>query len=382
MSYDTAERFADHPEVIQTMTLADGGAVSIANPLTFRQNRGTLTIDEAGGAVRLRSNRNEPVEDLETEGLMIQEGAWRFSELVIAPVEREVLAAMLDDPVYAHADWRLYDAVYGTGEPLEVKHPVLRDCVEKVVYALQDMQMKGDDLGSMPWSWDPGRSSPDYTSPVRLNHSLYVWEDWFRGGDPRLRQVAHDWLRNYHDVGMYWGPNPDYYGACRRGNLWRDRPGHGPGTFNPRFPSGPIYVHKGWSNFYLMYEETGDPRYRDAAEAATEWSIEHQHAGLSYTRTIGVVADAMKMYEYTGDEKHLANALHLGRPSRRSRERTCSSPRAASPQWVTTCTSARIRWDTGTRSSSRTSSSTRRTLSRICCVTHPTTGGCATRSSR
>ena len=32
--------------------------------------------------------RNEPVDDLETEGLMIQEGAWRFSELVIAPASR------------------------------------------------------------------------------------------------------------------------------------------------------------------------------------------------------------------------------------------------------------------------------------------------------
>ncbi|MFO8082330.1 MAG: hypothetical protein R6V07_18770, partial [Armatimonadota bacterium] len=232
MQYDTSASFADHPEVLSEIRLSDGTVVTVANPLTFRQNRGTLEVDEVGG-ITLRSNRNEPVEDLESEGLMIQEGSWRFSELVIAPVERGALAAALDDPVYAHADWRLYDAVYGTGHPLEVDHPVLRDSVEKMVYALQDMQMKGDDLGSMPWSWDPARTSPDYTSSVRLNHSLYVWEDWLRGGDARLRQVAYDWLRNYHDLGMYWGPNEEFYGACRRGNLWRDRPGHGPGTFNP-----------------------------------------------------------------------------------------------------------------------------------------------------
>ena len=311
LQYDTSARFAEHPEVLPQMTLSDGTAVTVANPLTFRQDRGTLEVSEAGGAVVLRSNRNEPVEDLEADGLMIQEGAWRFSTLVIAPAERDALAARLDDPVYGHADWRLFDAVYGTGEPLDVESPVLRDCVEKMVYALQDMQMKGDDLGSMPWGWDPARTSPDYTSSVRLNHSLYVWEDWFRGGDPRLRQVAYDWLRNYHDLGTYWGPNPEFYGACRRGNLWRDRPGHGPGTFNPRFANTPIYVHKGWSNFYLMYEETGDPRYLHAAEAAAEWSAENQHAGLSYTRTIGVVADSVKMYEYTGDEKHLANAIRL-----------------------------------------------------------------------
>jgi hypothetical protein len=311
MQYDTDATFAEHPGVVQQMALADGTSISVTNPLAFRQNRGTLDVGEKNGTVQLRSNRNEPVEDLQSEGLMIQEGAWRFSQLVIAPVEREALASRLDDPVYAHADWRLYDAVHGTGEPLQVEHPVLRDCVEKVVYALQDMQMKGDDLGSMPWGWSPQRTTPDYTSAVRLNHSLYVWEDWFRGGDPRLRKVAHDWLRNYHDLGMYWGPNPEFYGACRRGNLWRDRPGHGPGTFNPRFPNSPIYVHKGWSNFYLMYEETGDPRYRHAAEAAAEWSIENQHAGRGYTRTIGVVTDAVKMYEYTGERKHLNNALRL-----------------------------------------------------------------------
>ena len=70
-------------------------------------------------------------------------------------------------------------------------------------------------------------------------------------------------------------------------------------------------MHKGWSAFYLMFEETGEPRYRAAAEAAAEWSIKHQHAGRSYTRTIGVVMDAVKMYEYTGEQKHLNNALHL-----------------------------------------------------------------------
>ncbi len=298
-------------DLIAQLTLNDGGTVSAANPLALRQNRGTFEAAQAADAAVLCSNRNEPVDDLETEGLMIQEGAWRFSELVVAPVGRVELAARLDAPVYGHADWRAYDAVYHTGPPLSVEHPVLGDCVEKMRFALCDMQMKGDDLGSMPWRWHPRQTTPDYTSAVRLNHVLYVWEDWFRGGDPVLQTVAHDWCRNYFDLGMYWGDNPKYYGACRRGNAWRDRPEHGPGTFNPRFDNTPIYVHKGWSNFWLMYEETGDPRYRDAAEAAAEWSIRNQHAGPGYTRTSGVIADAVKMYEYTGDRRHLDNAVRL-----------------------------------------------------------------------
>ena len=310
---DPDSHFADesNADLIARLAFSDGTVASVANPLALRQNRGTLEATEGSDAVSLRSNRNEPVADIETEGLMVQEGAWRFSELIIAPLEAQTLAAQLDAPLYGHAGWQAYDAVYHTGPPLQIERRVLRECVEKMTFALQDMQMKGDDLGSMPWSWAPQRTSRDYTSAVRLNHCLYVWEDWFRGGDPEMRAVAHDWCRNYLDLGMYWGPDPQYYGGCRRGNVWRDRPGHGPGTFNPRFDTTPIYVHKGWSNFWLMYEETGDPRYRHAAEAAAEWSIANQHAGLSYTRAVGVVADAVKMYEYTHDEKHLGNAVRL-----------------------------------------------------------------------
>jgi hypothetical protein len=310
---DPDSRFAapNNADLLAAFTLGDGTPLCVANPLALRQNRGTFAATSAAKAVVVRSSRIEPVQDMETQGLMIQEGAWRFSELVLAPLGKAELAARLDAPVYAHADWQAYDAVYHTGAPLHLQHPALRQCVERMVFALQDMQMKGDDLGSMPWSWAPRQPQRNYTSPVRLNHALYLWEDWFRGGDPRLRVVVYDWCRNYFDLGMYWGPDPKYYGACRRGNAWRNRPRHTVGTFNPRFDNTPIYVHKGWSNFWLMFEETGDPRYRHAAEAAAEWSIRNQHAGLSYTRTIGVVTDAVKMYEYTGQRRHLDNAGRL-----------------------------------------------------------------------
>ncbi|NLF19744.1 MAG: hypothetical protein GX595_21135 [Lentisphaerae bacterium] len=308
---DAAFDAAEHADLIATVTLADGSLLSLANPMALRQNRGTFTVRQDDQGVTVESRRTEPVDDLETQGLMIQEGAWRFTEIALAPEGRDAFAARLAAPVYGHAAWQAYDAVYRTGPPLAVTHPVLRTCADRFVMALQDMQMKGDDLGSMPWSWSPNRQRRDYTSPVRLNHCLYVWEDWFRGGDPRLRQVAHDWCRNYADMGLYWGPNPDLVGACRRGNAWRNRPGHGPGTFNPRFNTTALYVHKGWSTFWLMYEETGDPRYRHAALAAAAWSLRHQHAGLSYTRVIGAVIDAVKLAEYTGDRQYLDLAQRL-----------------------------------------------------------------------
>ena len=96
------------------ITLGDGTPACVANPLALRQNRGTFEATRTADAVVVRSSRTEPVENLETQGLMIQEGAWRFSELAIAPLDKAEFAAQLDAPVYSHADWRAYDAVYRT----------------------------------------------------------------------------------------------------------------------------------------------------------------------------------------------------------------------------------------------------------------------------
>jgi len=66
----------------------------------------------------------------------------------------------------------LFDAVYHTGPPLEVKSPVLRSLVEQYISTLQGISLDGDDWGSLG-------------GLERYNHCQYIWEDFFRSGDPR-----------------------------------------------------------------------------------------------------------------------------------------------------------------------------------------------------
>jgi hypothetical protein len=304
--------FSEHPELVVPVTLAGGTQLSIANPLAIRQNRGTLDLGGTEGAVYVRSSRNEPVEDLQKNGLMIQEGQWRVSRLTLAPVEGDALARSIDGPVQAHADWRLYDAVYHTGAPLEAKSPLIRRVADKYVQALQAMSISGDDWGNMT-GWAPQDSRQQINSMVRYNHCRYVWEDYFRSGDPRLRAVALDWSENYRNLSIYWGPDKNFYGGSRRGRALRDKPGSppGPGTYMIRYNNAIGWITKGFAAFWLAYEETGDPRFREAAEIQAKWSAANTTCLTQEMRSVGSVADYAKLYEYTHEPFYLTQAVRL-----------------------------------------------------------------------
>ncbi len=312
MKFDPTSRFADHPELVASLTLADGVFVSVANPLALRQNRGTLEVTAEDKEITLQSSRLEPVEDLEKDGLMIQEGQWRINELVICPVSSDELASRLDHPLITHADWRAYDAVYHTGPPLQIDDERLRHAVEKYVHAMQMMSIDGDDWGNMT-SWSPQQKRAPINSMVRYNHCRYVWEDFFRTGDPRLFAIARDWSENYRNFTVYWGPNEEYYGGGRRGRAYRNEPGspHGPGTYMVRYDYAQGFVTKGFHSFWLAYEETGDPRFREAAEAQAKWAAANIYCHKGEMRNVGAITDFAKLYEYTGQQLYLDIAVRL-----------------------------------------------------------------------
>ena len=312
LQLDPSSPFADHPDLVASLTLADQTLVSIANPLALRQNRGTLEATADDQAITIRSLRTEPVDDLEKNGLMIQEGQWRVAELLVCPVPPEELASRLDHPPETHADWRAYDAVYHTGPPLRVEHQLLQRAVEKHIHATQVMSINGDDWGNMT-SWSPQQKRAPINSMVRYNHCQYVWEDFFRTGDRRLYRIARDWSENYRNLSVYWGPQEKHYGGSRRGQAWRDRPGrpHGPGTYMVRFDYALGFVTKGFHSFWLAYEETGDPRFREAAEAQARYSAANVHCDRGEMRNVGVITDFVKLYEYTSDQFHLDHAVRL-----------------------------------------------------------------------
>jgi hypothetical protein len=289
------EPLGKHPELVAALKLADGTTVSAVNPLALRQHRGTLESSSAAGSLQVRFSRIEPVAQ-EMQNLQLQEGMWREIVVRLQPGAPEPLAQAVDLPLVTHADWRAYDAVYRTGPPLQVKSPVLQRLTDKYVVAIESLSISGDDWGSLG-------------GLERYNHCQYIWEDVFRTGDPRLRRVALDYSENYHNFSVNWGPNPEYYGGSRYPADARTQPW--PGSFRTRHNDAVSFCTKGYNGFWLAYEETGDPRFRHAAEAQAEWAAKHVTAGVNYTRCIGQVTDFVKLYEYTGKAVYLEQANRL-----------------------------------------------------------------------
>jgi hypothetical protein len=294
-SLPVAEPLVKHPELLAAVKLADGTPLAMANPLALRQHRGALASDRSGETTTVRFSRIEPVVK-KTDNLLLQEGMWRMLTVVVQPKPADELAAELDAPVVARADWRLFDAVYHTGPPLEVKHPVLKAMVDQYVAALGRLSFNGDDWGSLG-------------GLERYNHCEYLWDDFFRSGDPRLRRLALDYSENYNNFSVYWGPDQKCYGGGRYPPDARTQPW--PGSFRTRHNDAVTFCTKGFHSFWLAYEETGDPRFRYAAEQQAQWSSAHVHATVNYTRCIGQVTDFVKLYEYTGEKSYLDNAVRL-----------------------------------------------------------------------
>lgn len=295
LALPVAEPLHQHPELVAAIKLAGRTPLSLVNPLALRQHRGSLDASRVGATTTLRFSRIEPVLN-ETDNLLLQEGMWHVLAVMLQPGAPDELATAVDTPVVAKVGWQPFDAVYRTGPPLEVKNPVLQQLAAKYVTTIQALPLQGDDWGSLG-------------GLERYNHCQYLWEDYFRTGDPRLRRVAIEYSENYHNFSIYWGPNQDFYGGGRYPADARTQPWSG--SFRTRHNDAVTFCTKGYHSFWLAYEETGDPRFRYAAEEQARWSASHVHATVNYMRCIGQVTDFVKLYEYTGDPSYLNQAVRL-----------------------------------------------------------------------
>ena len=301
------DSFASCPDLVCSLRLADGAEVSMANPLALRQRRGSLEATSGEQGVTVRASRVEPVEQ-ENDNLMIQEGMWRVMSFVLQPGAPDALAAALDQPLVAAAHWQAYDAVYHTGPPLQVKHPVLKRLDERYRDLVVKMSIDGDDWGNVT-SYSELSNSAGIFSMLRYNHCQYVWEDYFRTGDPDLRRTALDWSENYRNFSIYWGPEAKYYGGGRYPHDQSKQPW--PGTYMVRFNNGVNFCTKGYHSFWLAYEESGDPRFKQAAQEQAKWSSTNVHANQGEMRNVGMVIDYVKLYEYTAEGFYLEQAVRL-----------------------------------------------------------------------
>ena len=76
------------------------------------------------------------------------------------------------------------------------------------------------------------------------------------------------------------------------------------------------FCTKGYDAFWLAWEETGDPRMREALDAQVAYAAKFIHADTGECRNIGDVRDFIRLYRYTGERRYLDEALRLFRELR------------------------------------------------------------------
>ena len=128
--------------------------------------------------------------------------------------------------------------------------------------------------------------------------------------------MAVNWCDNFHDLSIWWGP--DRSGGTRYNNLraMNRTPIDGDKQFMWRSNSAVDFCTKGYSSFLLAYEQTGDPRMREALEAQVNYASRYVHTDRGEARNIGDADDFMRLYRYTGERRYLEEALRLFRELR------------------------------------------------------------------
>jgi hypothetical protein len=249
------------------------------------------------------------------EKVPMQQAAWRRAEVVIAPVELAPLVATLESPHEEQVNWRLWDALYETGPPLDLaEQPDLAALLRYHHDAIVGSVARGDDWGNVTSS--AGRGAGNAFGMNRLNHCAAMFEEAWRTGDRRMREAAVNWCDNFHDLSVWWGP--ERTGGTRYNNVlaMNRTPLDNDRRFMWRSNDSVDFCTKGYSSFLLAYEQTGDPRMREALDAQVNYASRYVYCDRGQTRNIGDLDDFMRLYRYTGEQRYLDQALRLFRELR------------------------------------------------------------------
>jgi hypothetical protein len=290
----------------------DQGRYRIDHPAAPFKQRGNIEVRRDGdrGFVYryLRCTADEKVP--------MQQAAWRRAEVVIAPVSLAPLTPTLESPHEERIDWRLWDALYETGPTLDLSgQPDLAALLRYHHDAIVRSAARGDDWGNVTHYTDGRDSGPPF-GMNRLNHCPAIFEEAWRSGDRRLRDVAVNWCDNFHDLSIWWGP--DRTGGTRYNNIraLNRKPLDDDRHFMWRSNGSVDFCTKGYASFLLAYEQTGDPRHREALDAQVAYADRFVHTDRGEARNIGDVDDFLRLYRYTGERRYLDEALRLFRELR------------------------------------------------------------------
>ena len=286
--------------------LLDSEQLAISQPGAPFKKRGSFTARKSGSTITLSC-----IAASEGDRAPMQQASWRRVEFCVTPASVPSPTPALQSPHTVKAPWQLYRSLYAIEPPIHVAgHPevdkILQYHRDAIVYAMAH----GDDWGNIT-GFNNGQKQGGAFGMNRLNHCTAIFADAFRTGDTRLLETAILWCDNFYDQSIWWGLNQT--GGTRYNNvvaMGRKAP-ENDSTYMWRSNSAVSFCTKGWDAFWIAWEQTGDPRMKEAVNAQNSYAAQYLNAGRDYTRNIGCVKDFLNLYQFTGEQKYRAEAIRL-----------------------------------------------------------------------
>lgn len=250
------------------------------------------------------------------ERIPMQPSSWRRAELVIMPAQLAPLTAMLESPHEVASSVDDWQRLHAFAEIPELSQfPSLQTLLDYHRGAMVQSEVVGDDWGNVT-GYSEGAAQAGVFGMNRLNHCPPLFEEGWRSGDRRLRDVGLNWCQNFYDLSIWWGSNAT--GGTRYNNIraQNQTPPDDDQHFMWRSDSSVNFCTKGYDSFYLAFEESGDPRMMEALEAQLAYAAQHLHVDRGECRNIGDVRDFVRLYRWTSQPRHLNEALRLFRELR------------------------------------------------------------------
>ena len=283
----------DKPQTLPfAATTADAGprlfhfgadtAITLPDGPQIRQGRVTVDAAQTGSVFTLTRDaaRDNTLEDKHKQ---FYEGQERSVELVLPPPGETHRTCRADIPA-------LRRCVAVEGEAPVSWGKLQRLCDLNTERALQLACHDGDQYGDL--TAGVNRAAPKWTLTglTRIDTCLDMLEDYYRGGDWRLRDLALGWAENWVTLKQYRGSDADSYGGERYTSYaWQLIPSFG---------------QKGIMMIARAYEETGDPRYLESALAFADRVVKQMQTREFFTSTTvaptGIGGDANIRPAYLG----------------------------------------------------------------------------------
>lgn len=248
------------------------------------------------------------------ENVPMQPASWQRAEMVIAPSRLAQLSTTLESPhqVVVPSPWwqELYGVESNSTDALPAE---LNALVNYHRNAIVRSMAVGDDWGNVTSYADTAEHGGSF-GMNRLNHCAAIFEEGWRSGDRRLLETGLLWCDNFYDQSIWWGEKER--GGTRYNNLTGMNQKPPDSIYMWRSNGSVNFCTKGYDAFWLAWEQTGDPRMREALDAQVAYAAQHLHADRGECRNIGDARDFIRLYRYTGEQRYLQEALRLFRELR------------------------------------------------------------------